>query len=133
VGLTTVFTSAHLGTLTLRYTEKKLIRLAFIIYALALLLVPLVPLIWLFFLPTRLFGFAHGMNLPSIQMLLARLAPLEYRAAFMSLNGMVLRLGQTLGPLIMGLVHLIGGFETIFFLSAGLAAAMIPVASMIVR
>jgi hypothetical protein len=37
------------------------------------------------------------------------------------------------GLLIMGLVHLIGGFETIFFLSAGLAAAMIPVASMIVR
>ena len=69
------------------------------------------------------------MNLPIVQTLLARRAPLEYRAAFMSLNGMVLRLGQTLGPLIMGLVYLIGGFETIFFLSAGLAAAMIPVAS----
>jgi MFS family permease len=133
MGLTTALTAAHIGTLTRRYTEKKLIRLAFIIYALALLLMPLVHTIWLFFLPTLLFGFAHGMNLPSIQMLLARLAPLEYRAAFMSLNGMVLRLGQTLGPLIMGLVYLIGGFEMIFFLSAGLAAAMIPVASMIVR
>jgi len=73
------------------------------------------------------------MNLPIVQTLLARRAPLEYRAAFISLNGMVLRLGQTLGPLIMGLVYLIGGFETIFFLSAGLAAAMIPVASKIVE
>jgi ACDE family multidrug resistance protein len=133
MGLTTALTSAHLGTLTLRYSEKKLIRLAFSIYALAFLIVPLVPSIWLFFIPTLLFGLAHGMNLPSIQTLLARLAPLEYRAAFMSLNGMVLRLGQTLGPLIMGLVYVLGGFESIFFLSAGLAAAMIPVAAMIVR
>jgi ACDE family multidrug resistance protein len=133
MGLTTALTSAHLGTLTLRYSEKKLIRLAFSIYALAFLIVPLVPSIWLFFIPTLLFGLAHGMNLPSIQTLLARLAPLEYRAAFMSLNGMVLRLGQTLGPLIMGLVYVLGGFESIFFLSAGVAAAMIPVAAMIVR
>lgn len=133
MGLTTALTSAHLGTLTQRYSEKKLIRLAFSVYALAFLIVPLVPSIWLFFLPTLLFGFAHGMNLPSIQTLLARLAPLEYRAAFLSLNGMVLRLGQTLGPLIMGLVYLLGGFESIFFLSAGLAVAMIPVAAMIVR
>ncbi len=133
MGLTTALTSAHLGMLTQRYSEKKLIRLAFSIYALAFLLVPLVPSIWLFFLPTLLFGLAHGMNLPSIQTLLARLAPLEYRAAFMSLNGMVLRLGQTLGPLIMSLVYLLGGFESIFFLSAGLAVAMIPVAARIVR
>lgn len=128
MGLTTALTAAQIGRLSHRYTEKRLIRLAFCIYAGALLLLPLVRTIWLFFLPALLFGLAHGMNLPIIQTLLARRAPLEYRAAFMSLNGMVLRLGQTLGPLIMGLVYLVGGFEPIFFLSAALAAAMIPVA-----
>jgi len=133
MGLTTAATSSQLGTLTKRFSEKTLIKVACLIYTTALLIVPLVHTIWLFLVPTVIFGIAQGMNMPSIQTLLARLAPTEYRAAFMSLNGMVLRLGQTLGPLIIGAIYLIGGFKGTFFASAGIAVAMFILASVVLK
>ncbi len=133
MGLTTAATSSQLGTLTERFSEKTLIKVAFVIYAVTLLVIPFVHTIWLFLVPTVIFGIAHGVNLPSIQTLLAKLAPIEYRAAFMSLNGMVLRLGQTLGPLVMGAIFLIGGFEGTFFVSAGLSVAMFILASVVLK
>ena len=133
MGLTTAATSSQLGTLTKRFSEKTLIKVAFVIYAVTLLVIPFVHTIWLFLVPTVIFGIAHGVNLPSIQTLLAKLAPIEYRAAFMSLNGMVLRLGQTLGPLVMGAIFLVGGFEGTFFVSAGLSVAMFILASVVLK
>ena len=82
------------------------------------------PNLWLFLIPTIIFGLAQGVNVPSIQTLLAEFAPLEYRAAFMSINGMVIRMGQTLGPLLMGASFLLWGFEGTFFVSACLSIAM---------
>jgi predicted MFS family arabinose efflux permease len=50
--------------------------------------------------------------------LLTGITPIEYRAAFMSVNGMVLRLGQTLGPIIMGAVFIMGGLGYPFYAGA---------------
>lgn len=124
VCLTTTVTSSQFGKLTKRYSEKTLIKSVFIIYAIALFIIPFVRSIWLFIIPTAILGFAQGVNTPSIQTLLARLAPIEHRAAFMSLNGMTLRLGQTIGPLLLGAIYLVLGFEGTFFVSAGLSVAM---------
>ena len=133
MGLTTATISSQLGTITKRFSEKTLIKVAFIIYAVTFISIPFVNAIWLFFVPTVIFGIAHGVNLPSVQTLLAQLAPLEYRAAFMSLNGMVLRLGQTLGPLVISVVFLIDGFEGTFFVSAGISVAMFILASVALK
>jgi ACDE family multidrug resistance protein len=133
MGLTTATVSSQLGKLTARFSKKTLIKSAFIIYAIVLLIIPFVHTIWLFFVPTVIFGIAHGVNLPSNHTLLAQLAPIEYRAAFMSLNGMVLRLGQTLGPLVMGIVFIIGGFEGAFFISACISIAMFVLASVVLK
>ena len=63
------------------------------------------------------------MNIPSIQACLAEFAPMEYRAAFMSVNGMVLRLGQTLGPVLMGMLFTVWGIEGAFFAGAAFSFA----------
>jgi MFS family permease len=76
---------------------------AFVLYALSLALVPLATNPWFLVLPAMLFGAGQGINLPSILTLLAGAAPTEQRGLFMSVNGMVLRVGQSLGPLAMGL------------------------------
>jgi MFS family permease len=73
------------------------------------------------FMPALLFGAAMGLNIPSLQTILAGLAPTERRAAFMSLNGMVLRLGQTLGPVVMGAMYGWGGSRAPFYGGALLA------------
>ena len=59
--------------------------------------------------------------MPAIQTSIADLAPLEYRGALMSLNSTMIRLGQTIGPPLMGLVYVYQGSDATFFAAAALA------------
>jgi MFS transporter, ACDE family, multidrug resistance protein len=114
----TALTSSQIGKITERFDERVIFRYSFLLYGFAVLLIPFMPGIWFMFIPMAIFGLGHGVNIPCIQTLLAGLAPVEYRATFMSINGMVLRLGQTLGPLIMGLALTLWGIRAPFFAGA---------------
>jgi predicted MFS family arabinose efflux permease len=111
----TALTSSQVGRLTKRWSERTLLRTAFTIYALALALIPFTNSVPTLLIPIVLYGIGQGLNIPSSQTLLASMAPMAHRAAFMSLNGMVLRLGQTLGPLFMGMVFSLGGTDLVFW------------------
>jgi len=126
-------TASQLGRLAKIWSEKALVRAAFVLYTLILIMIPLIPNLWLFLIPTILFGVAQGMNLPSIQTLLAGFAPMEHRAAFMSINGMVLRLGQTLGPLLTGVVFVVWGIAGAYYAGACLAVVMLVVVTIMIR
>jgi MFS transporter, ACDE family, multidrug resistance protein len=99
--LTTALTSTQIGALTSRINERTLLKIAFVLYAAGLVLVALVPNMWLLLVPAVLFGVAQGINLPNVFSLLNAHAPSENRGAFMATNGMSLRAGQTIGPLLM--------------------------------
>jgi len=118
MSLTTALSSSQLGRLSKRYSHKTLLRAAFIFYAVALVIIPFIHSLWLLIIPIVIFGMGHGMTYPNIQTLLAALAPPENRGAFMSINGMVLRLGQTLGPVLMGIVFIGWGFQGVFLAGA---------------
>ncbi len=124
MSLTTAITSSQVGKLSAKYSDKILLKSAFIIYALSLILIPFMPSMWLLLIPLILFGTAQGLNIPSLQTMLTDLAPVENRAAFMSLNGMVLRLGQTIGPIIMGFVFALSGITGVYFAGAAFALLM---------
>jgi MFS family permease len=124
MSLTTAVSSSQLGRLSKRYSPKTLLRTAFIFYAVALVIIPFIHSLWLLPLPIIIFGMGHGMTYPNIQTLLAALAPSENRGAFMSINGMVLRLGQTLGPVLMGIVLLGWGIQGVFYAGAACSMAM---------
>ncbi len=113
--LATALTSSQLGRLSKIYSKRTLLKAAFILYALGLAIIPVAPTLLVLLIPTILFGIGHGINIPSIQILLAELAPTEHRAAFMAIYGTVLRLGQTLGPLLMGAVFSIWGISGAFY------------------
>jgi predicted MFS family arabinose efflux permease len=53
--------------------------------------------------------------------MLADYAPLERRAAFMSINRWVSQIGQTLGPLFTGLVYARFGLNSVFYAGALMA------------
>ncbi|MGH9339274.1 MAG: MFS transporter [Acidobacteriota bacterium] len=125
MSVTTALTSSRLAKLSERFSGRNLVQGAFLLYALALVLMPLMPNIWVLFLPTMLFGFAQGINIPSIQKLLSDSAPAKYRGAFMSTNAMMLRLGQTLGPLIMALILMNWGLVAVFFAGACISLLML--------
>ncbi len=128
MSLATAAVSSQLGRLNRRFSLGTIIKLAFAGYALALVLMPFMPSLWLLLVPVLIFGVAHGANIPSIQTAVAGLAPVEYRAAFMSINATMLRLGQTVGPPLMAVAYVYGGLDSTFLAAAGLAALVPTVA-----
>lgn len=125
--------SSQLGKLSKKYAKKRLLITAFILYTLSLTMLPFVQNIWMVLIPAFIYGMANGLNIPTIQGLLASLSPLEYRAAFMSANGMVLRLGQTLGPIIMGAIYVLWGVIGTFFAGAVLSIVMIFLIKILIK
>ena len=107
-------TAYQLERLSRRYSERFLIKVGFMLYVIVLIVIPLAPNIWTLLIPTLLSGAANGINIPSILSLLAESAPIKNRAVFMSINGMILRVGQTVGPLFVGLFYGIGGMDFAF-------------------
>jgi len=128
LSISTATTSVNLGRLAGWLGLRRLMRLGFVVFAAGLALIPLAPMVWALAVPAVLLGFAFATTIPVVQVLLAAVAPDDRRGAVMSLNGTVLRLGQTLGPPIMALVHRLAGIDAVFYTGAVfalfLAAAM---------
>ena len=131
--LTTALVSTQLRRLSSRFSEVVLIRLSFLIYAGALCVVPLAPSVWALLVPTVIFGIAQSLNLPNAFSLLTAAAPKENRGAFLALNSTILRLGQTVGPLLMAVAAASLGLGGAYFAVAGLAVAMSLVAFFLIR
>lgn len=131
--LVTAVTSAQLGKLTLRFSERTLIRTAAILYFISFLMVPSISGIWGLLLPIGLFGFAQGINIASILNMLAGYAKAEYRAAFLSINWVIMRVGQALGPYLLGLVYYYYNIDGTFYFAAGAGALFILVSLTMIR
>ncbi len=131
--VSTAVASFWLGALSRRFGTRWLVVFAFLLYAVSLAGMPLAPSIAWLSIPIVIFGAANGLNIPSFLTILTNFAPLEHRAAFMSLNGMVLRLGQTLGPVLAGVVVVIVGIEGSFYAGAALALIVFGVLAVWLR
>lgn len=123
VSVAIIITASQLGRLARRFSETKLIRASFVFYAVALFIIPLIHHLWLLLLPALLIGIGLGIGFPSTQTLLTALAPKEYLATVVSVNGTFYGLGQTLGPVLMGLAFGIGGISGVFYFGVGFAIA----------
>ena len=104
MSLTTAMVSSQMGRISVRIAERHLLKAGFFLYGCALMAFIWVSSFTLIPVPIVIFGLGHGILIPSIQTMMSRTAPLQYRAGVLSLNGMILRLGQTIGPLVMSLV-----------------------------
>jgi MFS family permease len=123
ISVAIAFTSSQLGRLARRFSEQTLVRASFIFYALALFIIPFITNLWLLLIPTTIFGIGLGIGFPSIQTILAQLAPKEYLATVISVNGTFFGLGQTLGPLLMGVAYSMGGIHSVFYAGVCFAIA----------
>jgi len=79
------------------------------------------------------FGVGNGILLPGIQTFLVGSAPLSQRAGFMSINSMILRIGQTSGPLLIGLFYLFGGLKITFIGAAFVALSMLAISVLMLK
>ena len=117
----TALVSSQLGNLLKFTKEDTLLKISFILYAVALLIMPLIKNSYFLFIPTVIYGISQGLNVPSLLSLVSAAPPLELRGGFMSFNRMISQLGQTFGPLLMGSVFLILGLDSVFYFGAAIA------------
>lgn len=120
--LVSAVVSAQLGRLAKRFSEPRLLATGFLFYIAAVGLVPIVPReIWAISLLSGLAGLAQGLSIPVLQSIMAGMAPPENRGAFMSLHAMLLRGGQTLGPIVAGAIFGWWGLEAVYYSGAAIA------------
>lgn len=123
--LCSALSSSQMGKLSKRFSSRNLLKLSFILYCAALLMIPFITQRWLFLIPISIFGIAQGIFIPNLQYFLGKLSSMENRGIVMAFYGSCIRIGQAIGPFAMGLIFPIVGINGVFFVCAGIAFAMI--------
>ncbi|MBW8325613.1 MAG: MFS transporter [Prolixibacteraceae bacterium] len=133
MSLVTAATSSQLGRFNKRFQSKTILLFGAGFYFLSMLSL-LVSQSWIqVVLSIMVFGLGHGLLIPSIQNLLVGFASIKERAAFMSVSSMVLRIGQTIGPLLIGVFYAIGSLQASFIAGAVVALVMFSVIAGMVK
>lgn len=121
----TAITSSQLKRINQLLKPKAQLQIGFGLYMISMILLSFAGEWWQLLFPVITFGIAHGMIIPGVQTLLVGFAPISERAGFMSINGMVLRIGQTTGPIIIGIFYALDGIGTAFIGGAVVALLML--------
>ncbi|MCF8010761.1 MAG: MFS transporter [Clostridiales bacterium] len=131
--ISTALVSAQLGKINKRFNKQSIIITGFSGYTISLIIIPFVNNLWLFLLPVILFGASQALTVPVLQTYLSELVSLEYRGVLMSLNGTMLRLGQTLGPVVIGIIFTYTGYNGPFWAGAALSLFGIVIIATILK
>ncbi len=131
--VTMAVVSASIGKFNRIFGSKRMIIIGICFYFASMTLFSFSSSYWFIVLPALLYGVAQGMVLPTIQTLLVGFAPYQQRAAFMSLNSMVLRIGQTAGPVVIGFAYALGGIQYAFLGGSVVALIMLGIVIAMLR
>jgi MFS family permease len=121
----TALTASQKKRIDSRISAKHQLVLGIVFYICTMLVLSVANDWWHLVFPLVLFGLGHGILIPGIQTLLVGFAPLNERAGFMSINSMVLRIGQTTGPILIGFFYALGGISIAFIGGAVVAIIML--------
>lgn len=123
--------SVLFGRLTLHVSARSLLFASVGLYALGIALLPRMPGLGWLALPLLLFGAGHALNVPCMQALLVQSVTPAERGAFLSVNSMLTRIGQTTGPYIFSRITEWQGLATAFdaLLAVPLAILLVTLAA----
>ncbi|WP_321287267.1 MFS transporter [uncultured Sunxiuqinia sp.] len=124
MSVTTAIVSSRLSWISKKITIKQQLIVGSLSYFFSTLLMMIAQNYGMLIVSVMIFGVGHGVIIPSVQNLLVGYASIQERGAFMSVNSMVLRMGQTLGPLIVGIFYSLKGLNAAFGAGSGLALLM---------
>ncbi|MDY6897271.1 MAG: MFS transporter [Cyanobacteriota bacterium] len=116
-----------------KVSEINLIQISFIIFAVALCIIPTVNSIPMLIIPCVLIGIVEALAFPSLQSSIAKLAPQEYRSGFMSLNVTIQAIGRAIGPVFAGILFGISGITLVCFIGAAVTIISILIFSLFIN
>jgi MFS family permease len=133
MSVTTAAVSSRLGWMRKKFSAVTLLYYSILCYFIALIFLSVSGNWWWVILAIVIFGMAHGLAIPNIQTMLVGFASINERAVFMAVNSMMLRIGQTMGPVIIGIFYGMGGLTTSFIAGAGVAVVMIGITLFMIK
>ncbi len=127
--------SIFFGKISSKHSPGRLFAVSFLLVAIALVMVTIMPEWYLLFIPMFLFGAGFGIILPNIQSLVIKLAPANQRGVIVSLNRTITLLGQFLGPVISGFIIFLYPYRDdnlyiLFYIFAGLAVLTLGISQL---
>lgn len=125
MSIVTAITSSQLQILSKLYSEKNLILYGFIGLCISFVIAGFAYNYFWLAVAIIIGGASNAINNPSLLSLLTAAAPAQYRGAIMSLNGMGLRIGQTIGPIIMAWLSAIVTVNSAFYIISGLTLVIV--------
>jgi MFS family permease len=115
-----------------KVSEINLIKISFVIFAVALCIIPTVNSIPMLVIPCVLIGIVEAIAFPSLQSSIAKLAPREYRSGFISLNVTIQAVSRALGPVFAGIIFGISGIAGVCFIGAAVTIISIVIFSLFI-
>lgn len=131
--LTTIIGSFNLGGALRRFRPRTILVVSFFMYAVSFMLIMHARSMAFMLVPVLIYGLANGINIPCVQTLLTGSVPMEYRGIFMSFNSMVLRLGQTAGPVFAGIAFVTWGMTGVLYSAAAFALVSLVSLAIFIR
>lgn len=125
--LSTALVSANIAKVRNILSARQRLIAGGIGFLISMLLIALSHSLIIIILAMLVFGIGQGIIMPSLQTILVSYASLKERAAFMSINGMVLRIGQSLGPMVISIFYLGGNIRLTFYAGAVSALLLISI------
>lgn len=114
--------SSQLKKINNYFSQKQLLTIAFVLYAISSLLVVFFKQPLLLFISSSIYGIGHGVNIPTLVSLLSQSVPKEQLAGFMSMHRASSLLGQTSAPILFSIFYRNFGIESTFVFGAILAS-----------
>jgi MFS family permease len=111
--------ATQVGRIRAHMSFRQMIVVGLVLSAIGVSLNMSMPSLWWLLVPAFIRGIAQGILNPSVNTLVVEFAPHESRAAVMSLNSTMFRIGQTFGPFLFGLVYAVGGLDAVFHVGGG--------------
>jgi MFS family permease len=121
IGIITAFSPVVSGLLATQagrirdhMSFRQMIVVGLVLSAIGVSLNMSMPSLWWLLLPAFIRGIGQAVLNPSVNTLVVEFAPMDSRAAVMSLNSTMFRIGQTFGPFLFGLIYAVSGLEGVF-------------------
>ena len=120
----TAIITLFLTRLSARFSHRTLLLTGQTAYFCAMLLFPFIPgLLWAA-LPLFIFGLGQGLSIPVVQVQLLKNAASGQRAVIMAINGTLLRLGQTVSPVLFSILATNAGLDGGIWAGVGLVVML---------
>lgn len=127
--VTSTVVALSLGRLRARFGARRIVLAAWMMVAVGFAAVAGAPAVVLVLAGAGLYGFGEGALIPTLQDLVAGAAPAEGRAAVIALLVGAIRAGQSIGPLLVGLLLSATTTATPFAVGAVIALAVLAAAA----